>query len=41
MPFPGTDDASLVDIQETGLNALGGQDLQGTRLWWDIDQANF
>jgi len=35
------DDASLVDIQETGLNALGGQDLQGTRLWWDIDQANF
>ena len=41
MPFPGTDDASLVDIQETGLNALGGQDLQGTRLWWDVDQANF
>ncbi len=41
MPFPGTDDASLVDIQETGLNALGGQDLQGTRLWWDVDQPNF
>lgn len=41
MPFPGTDDASLLDIQTTGLNALGGQDLQGTRLWWDVDTSNF
>lgn len=41
MPFPGTDDASLLDIQTSGLNALGGADLQATRLWWDVDQANF
>ena len=41
MPFPNTDDASIRDIQATGLKALGGADLQATRLWWDIDQPNF
>ena len=41
MPFPGYDDASLLDIQTTGLKALGGSDQQGTRLWWDIDAPNF
>lgn len=41
MPFPGTDDASLLDIQTTGLKALGGADLQGTRLWWDVNTSNF
>ena len=41
MPFPGTDDASLKDINETGLKALGGPDLQATRLWWDVDRSNF
>jgi hypothetical protein len=41
MPFALTDDASLLDIQETGLKALGGADLQGTRLWWDVQGSNF
>ena len=41
MPFPNTDDASIRDIQATGLKALGGADLQATRLWWDVDQPNF
>jgi hypothetical protein len=41
MPFANTDDASIEDIQNTGLSALGGPDLQATRLWWDVDAANF
>lgn len=41
MPFPGTDDASLLDIQTSGLNALGGADEQATRLWWDVNTSNF
>lgn len=41
MLFPNNDDASLKDIKDTGLKALGGEDKQGTRLWWDIDKANF
>ena len=40
-PFPDTDDASVADIIETGLDALGGEDWQSTRLWWDIDKPNF
>lgn len=40
-PFPGDDDATLSDIQETGLKALGGPDQQATRLWWDVDAPNF
>ena len=41
MPFPNTDDASIQDIQTTGLKALGGSDLQATRLWWDVNTPNF
>ena len=41
MPFPGYDDASIQDIQNSGLKALGGADQQGTRLWWDVDAPNF
>ena len=41
MPFPGYDDASILDIQTTGLPALGGADQQATRLWWDVDAPNF
>ena len=29
------------NIEESGLDALGGYDLQGTRLWWDVDAPNF
>ena len=42
LPFPGsTDDATLKEINETGLKALGGPDKQGTRLWWDVNAPNF
>ena len=41
MVFPNTDDASIKDINETGLKALGGPDLQATRLWWDVNTPNF
>lgn len=41
MPFPNTDDSSIKDIQESGLKALGGADLQATRLWWDVNGPNF
>ena len=40
-PFPDTDDASVADIEATGLDALGGEDYQSTRLWWDVDAPNF
>ncbi len=39
--FPNTDDASLRDIEATGLKALGGPNQQATRLWWDVDAPNF
>ena len=39
--FPNTDDASIKDIQESGLDALGGPDQQATRLWWDVKGPNF
>ena len=34
--FPNDDQASINDIQTSGLDALGGGDFQGTRLWWDV-----
>ena len=40
-PFPNTDDASIRDIDRTGLEALGGEDYQSTRLWWDVEAPNF
>jgi len=42
-PFPDTDDASVEDIINTGLEALGNkEDYQSTRLWWDReDVPNF
>ena len=40
-PFPDTDDASVADIIATGLDALGGEDWQSTRVWWDVPQPNF
>lgn len=41
MLFPNDDDASLKDIQTTGLKALGGADQQATRVWWDVNKSNF
>ncbi len=41
MPFPGDDAPTKKDIETTGVPALGGADLQGTRLWWDVQGPNF
>lgn len=42
IPFPGRSEASVAaDIATSGLKALGGEDVQATRLWWDKNQANF
>lgn len=42
MPFPGDTDSAIEDINATGLDALGGPDKQGTRLWWDVaGKGNF
>lgn len=42
IPFSGTtQEATRNDITNTGLKALGGDDKQGTRLWWDVQGANF
>lgn len=36
MPFPGFENAkTLADINSSGVKALGGEDLQATRIWWD------
>lgn len=36
VPWASTDPVQMGYIQETGIPALGGSDLQGTRLWWDV-----
>lgn len=42
MPFPGDTDSAIEDINSSGLDALGGPDKQGTRLWWDVaGKGNF
>lgn len=42
LPFPDSSDPStLQDIISTGMKALGDIDKQATRLWWDVDKANF
>ncbi len=41
IPFSDSDPATKADIQATGLKALGGADLQGTRVWWDVNKPNF
>ncbi len=41
IPFTDSDPATKADIEATGLEALGGPDLQGTRIWWDVNKPNF
>lgn len=41
MPFPGDTEAIQQDIAVSGLEALGGPDVQGTRIWWDVPGGNF
>lgn len=42
IPLPGRDTSvGLSDIQMSGIDALGGTDTQGTRVWWDVEGSNF
>ena len=41
IPLPGRDTSvGMSDINTSGLEALGGSDTQGTRVWWDVEGAN-
>ena len=42
IPLPGRDTSvGLADINSSGIEALGGSDTQGTRVWWDVEGSNF
>lgn len=41
IPYRYTDPVQLGYWEATGLPALGGPDVQATRLWWDVDAPNF
>lgn len=41
IPWASTDPVQQGYIKETGLPALGGDDFQSTRLWWDVEGPNF
>ena len=41
IPWKATDPIAKERIKASGLPALGGPDLQSTRLWWDVDVPNF
>lgn len=41
IPFLPQDENSKNDLATTGLEALGGPDIQGLRVWWDLAQPNF
>ena len=41
IPWVPTDPRVQEIVSATGIPALGGDDLQATRLWWDVDAPNF
>lgn len=42
IPLPGRDTSvGMADINSSGIEALGGSDTQGTRVWWDVEGSNF
>lgn len=41
IPWVPTDPAGKEMVKNSGLKALGGDDEQATRLWWDVDAPNF
>ena len=41
IPWVPTDPIAIEMVETTGIPALGGEDLQATRLWWDVDAPNF
>lgn len=41
IPWNSSDPIVQQLIEASGVPALGGEDLQATRLWWDVDAPNF
>jgi hypothetical protein len=41
IPWNASDPIVQQLIEASGLATLGGEDLQATRLWWDVDAPNF
>lgn len=41
IPWVETDPQKKAAIDATGIQALGGDDFQSTRLWWDVNAPNF
>lgn len=42
IPLPGSDTSvGMSDINSSGIEALGGSNTQGTRVWWDVAGSNF
>lgn len=41
IPFLPQDENGKNDLNESGLEAIGGPDVQGQRIWWDIPTSNF
>ena len=41
IPWNASDPIVQQLIEASGLATLGGEDLQSTRLWWDVDAPNF
>ena len=41
IPWVPTDPAGKEMVKNSGLKALGGDDEQATRLWWDVEAPNF
>ena len=41
IPWVPTDPIAAAMVENSGVPALGGPDEQATRLWWDVDKANF
>lgn len=41
IPWAATDPQIQSMIDNTGIPALDGEDVQSTRLWWDVDAPNF
>lgn len=41
IPWAETDPQKKAAIDATGIQALGGDDFQATRLWWDVAAPNF
>ncbi|MBR7134886.1 MAG: SusD/RagB family nutrient-binding outer membrane lipoprotein, partial [Bacteroidaceae bacterium] len=41
IPWVPIDNIEAGFVEKNALPALGGEDLQATRLWWDVDAPNF